>query len=232
VNTKTPFVILKCAATLDGRIATRIGDARWISNALSRNYVHELRHAVDAILVGMGTIRADNPRLTTRLPQGINGKKAKDPLRIILDPRFSIAEDATVLRIDSDSDTVIVTGSMGNDPAWENKRKRLEKMGARVISAPVHEGRIDLKALMTILGEMAVTSLLIEGGSHVLASALAHGIVDKVLFFYAPKLLGGDDGIPICTGFGPAHMEESLPVKDICVKRFGDDVLIEGYMKS
>ena len=232
IKTKRPFVVLKCAATLDGQIATNTGDAKWISNAFSRKYVHKLRHEYDAIMVGMGTVKADNPQLTTRLPEGINGKKAKNPLRVILDSQLSIPEDATVLRIDSDSDTVLVTGPLAEDQANLDKKNRLEKLGVKIISAPLRNNQVDLNALMVILGKMGVTGLFIEGGARVHAAALAAGIVDKVLFFYAPKLLGANDGIPMCAGSGPALMADSIPVENIRVKQFGDDVMIEGYVKK
>ena len=223
VETGSPFVTLKCAATLDGRIATRTGDARWVSGEESRTFVHKLRHAADAIMVGVNTVKIDDPSLTTRLDD-MNGL---DPVRIILDTNLSISEEAKVLELDSDSDTIIITcGSVSED-----KKRRIEKKGVKVIEAPVKDGLIDLASLMLHLGTLKITSLLIEGGSRVNASALSAGIVDKLIFFYAPKILGGDDGIPMCTGSGPDLMKHCIPVKNINVHRFGDDVMIEGYIK-
>ena len=225
VKTGSPFVTLKCAATLDGRIATRTGDARWVSGEESRRFVHKLRHAADAIMVGVNTVKIDDPSLTTRLDD-MNGL---DPARIILDTNLSISEEARVLRLnsDSDSDTIIITCNSVS----EDKKKRIEQKGAKVIEAPVKDGIIDLASLMVHLGALGVTSLLIEGGSRVNASALSAGIVDKVIFFYAPKILGGDDGIPMCKGHGPDLMKNCIPVRNINVHRFGDDVMIEGYIK-
>ena len=222
VRTKRPFVIIKCAATLDGQIATKTGDSRWVSGEESRLFVHGLRHAADAIMVGINTIINDNPRLTTRL----NDRKGTDPVRIILDTHLSISEDARVLQPDSDSDTIIITGTS----ASENRKAAITKKGVRIIESSVKDGLIDLDVLMDSLGSLGVTNLLVEGGSRVIASSLAAGIVDKVLFFYAPKILGGDDGVPICRGVGPDLMSESVEVKDINVQRFGDDVMIEGYI--
>ncbi|MDM8526499.1 bifunctional diaminohydroxyphosphoribosylaminopyrimidine deaminase/5-amino-6-(5-phosphoribosylamino)uracil reductase RibD [Desulfococcaceae bacterium HSG8] len=222
IRTKRPFVILKCAMTLDGRIATKTGDSKWVSGEASRKFVHRVRHAVDGIMVGMGTIRKDNPSLTTRL-EGMNGL---DPARIILDTRLSVSRDAKILHLDSDSDTILITdGSVSAD-----KKAGFENMGARVIGYPARDGRIDLDFLMDKLGELGITSLLIEGGSCVIASALKAGIVDKVLFFYAPRILGGDDGVPVCKGPGPDLMRDCLPVRDVRVRRFDDDVMIEGYI--
>jgi diaminohydroxyphosphoribosylaminopyrimidine deaminase/5-amino-6-(5-phosphoribosylamino)uracil reductase len=222
VNTKDPFVIIKCAATLDGRIATRSGDSRWVTGEKARRYVHRLRHAVDAILVGIGTIHADNPRLTTRL----DSIKGVDPVRIVLDTHLSISPDARILKLDSNSDTILITGKAVS----EAKKKRVVKKGVRQIVQPLKNGKIDMKPLMVQLGSMGITSLLVEGGSRVIASALRSGIVDKALFFYAPKILGGDDGIPICRGAGPQLMKDCIRAKNIRVRRFGDDVMIEAYI--
>jgi diaminohydroxyphosphoribosylaminopyrimidine deaminase/5-amino-6-(5-phosphoribosylamino)uracil reductase len=130
------------------------------------------------------------------------------------------------LHLDSDSDTILVTGAT----ASKDGKAAIEKKGAQILEASVKDGLIDLDILMETLGGLGVTSLLIEGGSRVIASSLAARIVDKVIFFYAPRILGGDDGIPICSGAGPELMSESIPLKDIDVRRFGDDIMIEGYI--
>jgi diaminohydroxyphosphoribosylaminopyrimidine deaminase/5-amino-6-(5-phosphoribosylamino)uracil reductase len=226
VTTNRPFVIIKCAATLDGRIATRTGDSKWVTGTESRAFVHRLRHAVDAIMVGIHTIQQDDPRLTSR----IDRDGGKDPIRVILDTRLSIAEDAKVLRLQSDSATILVTAPVSK--ASEKKRVRLEKKGVRIVESPLKQGRIDLDKLMTRLGADRITSLLIEGGGEVFASALAAGIVDKIFFFYAPKILGGDDGAPICRGIGPERMDQCVHVRDMDVHRYGSDVLIEGYIEK
>lgn len=223
VQTERPFVILKCAATLDGRIATKTGDSKWVTGEASRGFVHGLRHAADGIMVGIDTVRNDDPSLTTRL----EGIKGADPVRIILDTNLSISENAKVLRLDSKSDTVIVVGPLTEA---RGKKAAIENRGAKVVEAPLKGGRIDLDWLMKHLGKAGITSLMIEGGSRVIGSALAAGIVDKVLFFYAPKILGGDDGVPICAGPGPVSMNGCIPVKNIHVRRFGDDIMIEGYI--
>ncbi len=221
-TTSLPFVILKCAATLDCRIATRTGDSKWITNPLSRQFVHELRHAVDAIMVGIGTVLKDNPRLTTRL----QGRKGSDPVRIVLDTHLSIPLNARLLHLSSDSDTLIVIGTSA--PA--EKRRILERPGVRFLPLNDERGKIDLTALVRELGKMGIPSLMIEGGSRVNGSALRAGIVDKVYMFYAPKIYGGDDGVPICAGPGVDLMGQSIRLKDISVHRFEDDVMIEGYL--
>jgi diaminohydroxyphosphoribosylaminopyrimidine deaminase/5-amino-6-(5-phosphoribosylamino)uracil reductase len=221
-RTKRPYVSVKCAATLDGQIATRSGDSKWVTGTEARQYVHWLRHTMDAILVGVGTIAADDPSLTTRLDdfQGL------DPIRIVLDTHLTIPENARVLRMCSKSDTIIVTGP----DVSTDKRARIEKSGNRVINSPLKDGRIDLDPVMDRLSAMGITSLLIEGGGRVVASALASGIVDKIFFFYAPKILGGNDGVSICFGRGVEKMSQCIRVKNLALKTFGDDILIEGYI--
>ena len=221
VQTGTPFVILKCAATLDGRIASRSGDARWVSGPASRQFVHELRHAVDAILVGVDTIKTDDPSLTTRLPDG----RGCDPTRIILDTHLSIPLNARVLTQASTARTILVAGPDVTARAQE----QAEAAGARVLVSPCRDGRIDMGPLVEKLGTEGIASLLVEGGSRVSGSALRAGIVDKIYFFFAPKILGGDDGIPICRGPGAEKMQDSLRIRDVTVHRFGEDVMLEGY---
>ena len=224
VKTKRPFVILKCAATLDGYIATKTGDSKWITCPESRQFSHNLRHECDAIMVGIGTVKKDNPRLTARLDQ-IN---CMDPVRVILDSHLSICENAHVLNHTSDSDTIIVTGA----DVSKNKKLKIEKKGVKVISSSVKNGLIDLNILMDRLGSDGITSLVIEGGSRVTASALDAKIVDKICFFYGPKILGSNDGVPLCRGDGPSLINGCISVTDIQVSQFNDDVLIEGYIKN
>lgn len=219
-----PFVVVKCATTLDGRIATRTGDSRWVTGDAARLCVHRMRHALDAILVGVGTVISDDPSLTARLPD----IKGRDPMRVILDTQLSIPENARVLHLDSAIETLIFCG----DHVPTDRRRRVEKTGARVISAPISNGRIDLGALMPVLAAEGITSVLIEGGSRVIASALAAGVADKVSFFYAPKILGGDDGVPVCRGPGAGLMADCIQVRHTRVERLGDDILIEGYVNQ
>ena len=222
VTTGLPFVISKCAATLDGKIATRIGDSKWVTGEESRKFVHEMRHAVDAILVGINTVQFDDPSLTTRLED----RECRDPHRVILDARLSIDENAKLLHLDSDSDTYIFTGP--GAPA--KKREALEKLGAKIVETPEIGGYLDLGYVCRRLGGNGVVSLMIEGGGHIHASALKAEIVDKVCFFYAPKILGGDDGVSMFAGPGPDFMDESVRLENVGVRRFGEDIMVEGYV--
>lgn len=221
-RTKIPFVVLKMAATLDGRIATRTGDARWVTGPEARGRVHALRHAMDAIMVGVGTVLSDDPQLTTRLEEG----PGVDATRIILDTHLRMPETARMLQQASAAETWVVCGP----GAAPDNKKRLTDQGALILESNITDGRIDLQALMRDLGARGVTSLLIEGGARVAAAALKAGVVDKVLFFYAPKILGGDDGVPMCNGPGPEKMKESLPLHHMAVDRVGMDLLVSGYL--
>ena len=226
-NDNKPFVILKCATTLDGRIATSTGDSKWITNEKSRAHVHHIRHEADAILIGSGTLHADNPSLTSR----IKGVQTKDPVRIILDTHLSIKEDAKVLTHNSNRDpnakTIIVTGPFVS----REKKALLESQGAQIIEVSLKEQRLDLNELMIKLGQMSILSLLIEGGSVVAGSVLNAGIVNKVLFFFAPKFLGGSDGIPMFEGRGPKLIKDAFELKDMNITRFDNDILVQGYLK-
>ena len=223
VSTGRPFVIAKCAATLDGRIATRSGDSKWVTGPEARGVVHRIRHAADGIMVGVQTVMADNPSLTTRL----DNEKGADPVRIVLDTRLSMSPTAHMLHQDSNAPTWVVCGP----EASADRRLALEAAGARVIKGALKNGRIDLTRLMDQLGDAGITSLLIEGGGTVLGSAFAAGIVSKIFFFYAPKILGGDDGIPICRGIGPEAMQDSISVHDLTVSQVGPDVMLQGILK-
>ncbi|MFP3998361.1 MAG: bifunctional diaminohydroxyphosphoribosylaminopyrimidine deaminase/5-amino-6-(5-phosphoribosylamino)uracil reductase RibD [Desulfobacterales bacterium] len=221
VTTGRPFVILKSAATLDGKIASKTGDSKWVTGPAARRHVHLMRHFSDAILVGINTVRADDPSLTARLED----IEAKDPLRVILDTRLSIPENARVLTQKSPAQTVIAASGAID----QKKAGRLEKKGARVLYLPATDRGVDLNALAKELGRMKITSLLVEGGSRVSAAFLAAGLVDKICFFYAPRILGGD-GIAMLSGPGPERMASSIQVSDISIRCFEEDILVEGYI--
>lgn len=223
IQHKTPFVILKCASTLDGRIATSTGDSKWITNEASRAYGHRIRHEVDAILIGSGTLHADDPSLTCR----IDGVETKSPARIILDSRLSISESAKVVTQNSDGKTIVAAG-----PDMPVKKKDfLEQRGVKVIQVGIKDEKLDLQELMVKLGEMTFTSILIEGGSRVAASVMKEQIVNKVMFFLAPKFLGGSDGIPVFDGKGPEMIKDAFKLENISINRFDDDILVSGYLK-
>ena len=221
-NNKTPFVILKSASTLDGTTGTRTGDSQWITNEVSRAYVHQLRHEVDAILIGSGTLHGDDPSLTAR----IKGFKTNNPIRVILDTHLTIHETAKVLTQDSPDRTIIVT----HPDSPEERKNRIRKLGATILEVPLKDKRLDLKELMIRLGRMSVLSLMIEGGGTVAGSALQAGIVNKVMLFMAPKLLGGNDGKPIFNVKGPEYIKDAIELKKMKLSHFADDIFVTGYL--
>lgn len=222
ITTGRPFVVLKTAATLDGKVATRTGHSRWITGEKARGYVHRLRDGIDAILVGRGTVDKDDPSLSTRLP---DGKKAKHPLRIILDTRLRLPLSARVFDASIGGPTIVACGP---DPDRE-KADLLEARGVRVWPLPLFQGGISLGALTERLGREQISSLLIEGGAKVNAHALLEEkIVDKMLLFYAPKIVGGEEAPGLVGGAGVSDMNECLNIDILTTKWFGPDLLIVG----
>jgi len=222
VTSGRPFVTLKAASTLDGKIATARGESRWITGPAARKLVHRLRACSDAMVTGIGTILADDPRLTPRA--GARGGRA--PLRVVLDPSLRIPLRAKVLR-DRKAPALIVTTAQ----ALPAKRTALRKIGADVLVLPSRRGRIRWRTLLAELGRRGIASLLLEGGAGVNASALREGAVDRLVYFLAPRLLGGRDAVGAIGGLSPARLSDALQLKRVAVMRVGPDVLVEGYLK-
>jgi diaminohydroxyphosphoribosylaminopyrimidine deaminase/5-amino-6-(5-phosphoribosylamino)uracil reductase len=219
ITREWPFVTLKVAQSIDGRIATAGGESKWITGTEARERVHKLRNEVDALLVGIGTVKADNPSLDCRVPGG------RDPYRIIVDSRLDISLNSRVLKHDDGKTIIAATGK-----ADKNKLDILFQRGISVLIIKEKSGRVDLNSLMTELGKLDITSVMIEGGSSIAASALAEKIVDKVMFFTAPKIIGGVDAVPSIGGKSPALLRDALKLKDMKVFKLGEDILIEGYI--
>lgn len=220
-KTGRPFVIAKSALTLDGWTAASTGNSKWVTGEKARAYVHRLRSWVDGIMVGVGTVLADDPMLTSRLKSG----KGRNPHRIVVDTHLRISAGARLLIDDPGSCSFIATGRKINKKFIE----RIEKENTFVLKCPVKNGQVDLNALMDIIGEKSITSILLEGGSNLMGSMLREKLIDKVLIFKAPKLLGGGDGIPMAAGKGPRKMAESVNLRDVTLKKFGEDILVSGY---
>jgi diaminohydroxyphosphoribosylaminopyrimidine deaminase/5-amino-6-(5-phosphoribosylamino)uracil reductase len=220
-----PFVIGKFAASLDGKIATRTGESRWITGEAARLRGHELRDTVDAILVGAATVIADDPLLTTRRP----GREVRHPLRVVLDSRGRVPLEARVLDPALPAKTLLAaTAAL---PA--ERRAALESRGVEVLVLPADaQGRVDLAALLETLGRRQVTSLLVEGGGTVLASFFQAGLVDKVVAFLAPLVIGGQEAPSAVSGTGVAHLADAARLERVQVERVGEDVLVTGYLQT
>lgn len=222
ITTGRPYVIIKVAMSLDGKIATSTGNSKWISSEESRLLVHKLRDEVDAILVGVNTIIRDDPSLTTRLPNS----SGKDPIRIIVDSKARTPLNAKVLHQSSDAKTIIAV----TDQLSEGDVKHIRPY-ADVIFAKSKDGKVDLEDLMKKLGQMEITSVMIEGGAEINWSAVESGIVDEVMFFIAPKLIGGANAKGPIGGQGFQTIEESIKLRDIVVTRVGQDILVRGKIQ-
>lgn len=224
-TTGIPFVTVKAAATLDGRIATRSGDARWISNERSRRFVHKLRHALDGILVGIETALRDNPLLTARLP---GNKSVRQPTRVVLDAALRL--DPTGRLVETAREVPLWV-ACSEDAPDRNEGKLLDA-GVEILRLPSEGGRIDLSALLRELGRRQLTSLLVEGGSRVIGSFIRNRMADDFFLFYAPKILADGEGIPMVQGSVCEEMADATPVYDLHVRRFGDDVMLSGRFRE
>lgn len=222
ITQKEPFVIVKVAMSLDGKIATKTGESRWITGEKARRYVHQLRREVDGVLVGLNTVLKDDPLLTVRGKGERRGEKA-GPVRIVVDSQAKIPLEAKVLR--GRPQTMIVTAGY----APKSRIKALERNGARVVIVPGKGKRVDLVKLMKELGKLEMASLLIEGGGEIIASAFSSRIVDKVLFFVSPKIIGGRDAPTPVEGGGVREMAQAVPLRSVTTRWFDSDLLIEGY---
>jgi diaminohydroxyphosphoribosylaminopyrimidine deaminase/5-amino-6-(5-phosphoribosylamino)uracil reductase len=221
ITTRRPFVTLKSAITLDGKIATRTGASHWITGELARQEGHRLRHAADAILVGIGTVLQDDPQLTTRLPD----QQGANPLRVIVDSTLRVPPQAQVTDVASDRRTLIVTTAR----APVVRSEALRTQGVEVVCLPAYDdGRVDLEALLRYLGERGVASVLVEGGATLSATLLRRRLVDKVLLFVAPKIIGAD-GLSVVGPCGVETMEQVIHLRDVVSRRLGNDVLLEAY---
>lgn len=222
--TGRPFVTLKSAMTLDGRTATSFGESQWISNASSRHLVHQLRNRVDAIITGVGTVLRDNPRLTTRLEEN-----AVDPVRIIVDSTLRTPTQAAVITGGSSAATIIAT----TPQASRVKIRELEQAGAEILVCNEREGQgVDLADMMAQLGRYPLQHLLLEGGGLLNQSMLAAGLIDRVMVFVAPRLMGGSDGKGLFSGYGPQHLSGLVKLTDLRVRDIAGDLLIEAEVES
>jgi diaminohydroxyphosphoribosylaminopyrimidine deaminase / 5-amino-6-(5-phosphoribosylamino)uracil reductase len=214
-----PFVTLKLAASLDGKIATASGDARWISSSGSRLLVHQLRNQTDAVIVGAATIMADDPQLTCRIPRG------RDPFRIILDGRLRMPLSARLLRQRGAEKNIVITGT----GAPRAKVRALEKLGAKVWQFPERRKKIPWRPILEKLATAGIVSVLLEGGATTAAWALRDKVVDKLLIFFAPKIIGGD-GLNMVDTLKITRVKHAIGLRAMAVKRSGTDLLVSGYL--
>ncbi len=217
---KRPFVTVKAAQSLDGKIATFPGHSRWITNHLSRRFAHRIRSHVDAVLVGINTVLKDDPLLNCRLKS-----PGKQPLRIGLDSRLRIPKKCRLIR-ERSSKVIIATLKSSS----KKKALELERLGVSVISFKERGGMIDIRELLRFLAKQDVSHLLVEGGGTVIASFFEKGVVDEALFFLSPRIIGGKHALTAVEGGGVRSVNEAIKLKEIKIRRFGGDVLIRGHV--
>ena len=219
-TTHRPLVILKAAMSLDGKIATKTGDSRWITNEQSRAFAHKIRREVDAIMVGGATARIDDPKLTARV-----GRAVYYPSRVVLTRSGELPDGLAIFKEQGIS--IVAASQQANKQAL----RKLEQAGARIITLEERAGDAHpIRDLMSRLAELGHTSVLIEGGSEVAWQALEERVVDKVMFFYAPKIMGGCSAVSSIGGLGVENVSDSIAIDRIKTKRFGSDLMISGYV--
>ena len=219
---KRPFFILKAAASLDGKIATKLGESKWISNEESRNHASRLRSMVDAIMVGINTVILDNPMLIPRL-----AKPKRFPLRIVLDSKLRIPLSCQLVKTATTYPTLIVACK----DSRSDKEARLKSLGVQVVRVGADDsGRVSLREMCEELAKREVTSVLLEGGGELNSGFLREGLIDKIVFFYAPKLIGGKGAAGIVTGKGVDFLKDAYRIDITSVKRMNEDICVEGYV--
>ena len=218
IEHKKPFIVLKAAMTLDGKIATATGQSKWITNETSRAYGYKLRDIYDGIMVGINTVIEDNPMLTARVDGG------KNPIRIVVDSSLRIDINANVVQ-DKSAKTIIAT----TDKADKDKILKLQAQDVDVIVVDKDENdKVDIEKLLNILGQQNICSILVEGGATLNGSFVAKKLVDKVYFFIAPKIVGGKEAKTPVAGTGILNLQEALALKDIQIEKLEEDILIIG----
>jgi diaminohydroxyphosphoribosylaminopyrimidine deaminase/5-amino-6-(5-phosphoribosylamino)uracil reductase len=220
-----PFITVKFAMSLDGKIATRSGDSRWISGELARKRVHNLRYTADAVMAGVNTVLTDDPRLTARCC-GSGGMLKKQPTRVIVDSKGRTPLNAQVFT--EPGKAIVVLGRL----ASAEERESFAQVGAELLELPSAEGWVDLERLLRVLGERQITSVLVEGGGILFGSLFDGGLVDKVIAFIAPIIIGGREAVTAVAGWGIDRVADSLKLERVSVERFGEDLMVSGYVRG
>jgi diaminohydroxyphosphoribosylaminopyrimidine deaminase / 5-amino-6-(5-phosphoribosylamino)uracil reductase len=219
-----PFVIAKFAMSLDGKIATRNGDSKWITSEEARNYAHGQRHIADAIMVGANTVLIDDPLLTARGHSGRGGRSKLQPLRVIVDGQGRVP---TTARIFSEPGKTLIAVS---DKPGNRDKMNIKREGTEYIVVKSQNELIDLAELLKILGQKQITTIMVEGGSRLLGSFFDNRLVDKVLAFIAPIIIGGESAKTVVGGRGVGTIKEAFQLKNVKVERFESEFMISGYV--
>jgi diaminohydroxyphosphoribosylaminopyrimidine deaminase/5-amino-6-(5-phosphoribosylamino)uracil reductase len=225
ISTGLPFVVAKFAMSLDGKIATKTGDSKWITQEETRKYAHALRHTVDAIMVGVNTIVADNPHLTAKGCGGRGGIGKKQPLRLVIDTKGKVPLDAHIF--EPPGEVLLAVAA----PFDSVKKEKFMELGAEVVELPERGGSVDIVELLKLLGKRKIVTVLVEGGGKLLGSLFDQCLVDKVLAFISPVIIGGCRAITV-GGDGVDSMAQALRLSRVDIKNFGGDILVSGYIEK
>lgn len=221
IQNDIPYVALKYAMTLDGKIATSIGESQWITGKEARKHVHGLRHRYAAIMAGIGTVMADNPMLNARIENG------HDPIRVICDSHLQISLESKIVQTAKEIPTIIATVS-----EEQEKIQKLDQAGCSVLQIEEKNGHVNIRLLMEELRKREIDSVLVEGGGILNESVVQSGCVQKVYAYIAPKIFGGKKAKTPIEGSGIEHIRDSLQMDSLKVKRLGEDILLEGKVKT
>lgn len=220
ITKKMPFVTVKVAQSLDGKIATKGGDSKWITSDISRAYAHRMRKNYDAIVVGVNTVLRDNPRLNAWFSR-------RQPVKVVIDSQLSITQDANIFS--SPGEVIIIT--LPISPGQETENRKILSNKAKILEVKEKSGQIDLKSTLRKLTQIGITNILVEGGGTLIGSLFDEGLVDKILFFISPKIIGGKDSISSVMGKGIARIDRAIKLRNIKFRRLGEDLLVEAYVK-
>jgi len=226
ITTGLPFVTAKFAMSLDGKIATKSGDSRWISGDEARKYVHNLRYTSDAIMAGANTVLVDNPRLTARSCGGRGGTARKQPLRVIVDGKGRTPLTAQLFG--EPGKTLLVLGKF----VTLEEKATFTQVGAELLALPSEAGLVDLRKLLKVLGEREITSVLVEGGGILLGSLFDCRLVDKVIVFITPIIIGGKEAKTAVSGKGVDKVVDSLKLRHVSLGKLGEDLMVSGYVQE
>lgn len=219
ISKRMPFVTVKVAQSLDGKIATKTGDSKWITSDKSRGFAHRLRGDYDAIMAGVNKVLRDNPKLDTWFSK-------KHPRKIIIDSQLSTPADANIFQ--SNAEAIIVT--LPSKPGQETENRKILGQKAKILEVKERTGQINLKDMMKKLVQLEITNILVEGGGTLIGSLFDEGLVDKILFFISPKIIGGKEAIGSVMGKGITRIDRAIKLKDIKLRKLGEDFLVEGYV--
>ncbi|MDD2752826.1 MAG: bifunctional diaminohydroxyphosphoribosylaminopyrimidine deaminase/5-amino-6-(5-phosphoribosylamino)uracil reductase RibD [Candidatus Omnitrophica bacterium] len=215
-----PFVTVKIAQSLDGKIATESGDSKWITSDKSRSFAHKIRKDYDAIMVGINTVLRDNPRLNAWFSR-------RQPIKIVVDSQLSTPQKANIFSADSR----VVIATLPSRPGQETENRKILAQRAKILEVKEKSGQVNLKNMIKKLAQLEISNILVEGGGTLVGALFDEGLVDKVLFFISPKIIGGKNAISSVMGKGISRIDNAIKLKEVSCRRFGEDFLIEGYVK-